>query len=304
MSDTGLVMDMKDRKVALSLCAAAEQFVGDTLAPTQWLEGGYEALVLKAEGSQGAIVLHASSSGRSRAELSWCHAVARHAHKTVSQVVVPVERDGDTLTEWRDGLLAVYPFVDGSGLDHNDPNLRRDAAQLLAKIHRGLLNWSGGLRRAATWETALSKLPVSLRDDDLDAWWNAAKAEGVLTSVIHGDYYRGNILCAHRKITGVIDWHDADTAPLALELAGAVFELCHDGDLLPKSTLAMDFIDAYRASGGPVPEHEIASLIRYMRQWIRRNVVNSLSLGSDEFDPYLQEQISAFRHLATNKWRP
>lgn len=243
-------MDIKDREVAQSLCAAAERFVGDTLEPAQWLEGGYEALVLKAEGRQGAIVLHASSSVRSRAELSWCDAVARQARKTVPQVVVPVERNGDTLAAWRGGLLAVYPFVDGFRLDHNDPNLRREAAQVLAKIHRGLLGWSGGLRRAATWETALAKLPVSLRDDALDAWWNAAKAESVLTSVIHGDYYRGNILCAHGKISGVIDWHDADSAPLALELAGAIFELCRDGDLVPKSTLAMDFIEAYRKSGG------------------------------------------------------
>lgn len=298
------VVDMKDRKVALSLCRAAEGLVGSTLTPVQWLEGGYEALVLKAEGRQGAIVLHLSSGQRSREELSWCHAVARHAHKTVPQVVVPIERDGDTLARWRDHLLAIYPFVDGLTLDHKDPSLRKEAARLLAKLHRGLLDWSGGPRPSGSWETALAELPVSLRDDDLDAWWNSAKAEGVVTSVIHGDYYRGNILCAGGTIVGVIDWHDAETAALALELAGAVFELCREGDLVPKATLARDFIGAYRDGDGPLPEQEIASLVRYMRLWIRRNIVKSLSVGSDELDPYIQQQIRAFRHFATAEWSP
>lgn len=290
---------MKDQEIALSLCAAAEAFVGSAVTPVQWLEGGYEALVLQAEGSQGAIVLHVSSSQRSRADLSWCHAVARHAHRVVPQVVVPIERDGNTLVQWRDRLLAVYPFVIGSTLDHKDPDLRSEAAGLLAKLHRGLLDWSGGSRPSGTWETSLAELPIALRSDDLDSWWNVAEAEGVVTSVIHGDYYRGNILCVGGTIAGVIDWHDAETAPLALELAGAVFELCREGELVPKVTLARDFLDAYRDSDGPVPEHEMASLARYMRLWIRRNVVKSLSVGSDELDPYLQEQVKAFRHLAT-----
>lgn len=297
-------MDVKDREVALSLCAAAEGFVGSTPTPVRWLEGGYEALVLKAQEHHRAIVLHVSSSQRSRAELSWCHAVAQHAQRTVPQVVVPIERDGDTLAEWGDRLLAVYPFVNGSTLDHKDSSLRNEAARLLAKLHRGLLDWSGGPRPSDTWETALAELPVSLRDDDLDAWWNATEAEGVVTSVIHGDYYRGNILCAGGTIAGVIDWHDAETAPLTLELAGAVFELCREGELLPKVALARDFIGAYRGSDGPVPEREITSLVRYMRLWIRRNVVKSLSVGSDELDPYIQQQISAFRNLATAEWKP
>lgn len=151
---------------------------------------------------------------------------------------------------------------------------------------------------------ASAKIPVSLRDDDLDAWWKAAEGEGIVTSVIRGDYYRGNILCAGGTIVGLIDWHDAETAPLALELAGAVFELCREGELVPKVTLATDFIDTYRGSDGPVPEREIASLVRYMRLWIRRNVVTSLSVGTDELDPYIQQQISAFRSLATADWKP
>lgn len=295
---------LEDREVALSLCAAAEGIVGSATTPLQWLEGGYEALVLKAEERHRTIVLHVSSSQRSRAELSWCHAVAKHAQKAVPQVVVPIERDGLTLVEWQDRPLAVYPFVSGSTLDHRTPSLRNEAARLLAKLHKGLLDWSGGSRPSGTWEKALVEIPVSLRDSDLDAWWKAAQAEGVLTSVIHGDYYRGNILCDNGTIAGVIDWHDAETAPLALELAGAVFELCREGELVPKVELARDFIGAYRESDGPVPEQEIASLIRYMRLWIRRNVVKSLSAGTDELDPYIQQQISAFRNLATAEWKP
>ena len=125
-----------------------------------------------------------------------------------------------------------------------------------------------------------------------------------MTSVIHGDYYRGNILCAGGEIAGIIDWHDAETATLALELAGAVFELCREGELVPKVQLARDFIGAYCDSGGPVPEQEIALLLQYMRRWIRRNIVKSLSIGTHELDPYIQQQINAFRHLASSKWTP
>lgn len=291
----------KDNSLALSLCATAENFLSWKPAPVRWLEGGDEALVLHVRGLGGAFVLHASPARLSCVELKWSHSVARHAGQTVPQVVSPLEREGRTLFKWEDYHVAVYPFVAGVALDQNNPRLREAAARMLAKLHRALMDWPGGARPTGGNPLESVVLPPRLHDRALDEWWEATKAKGVVRSVIHGDFYERNLLCSADAITGVIDWHDAALAPLALELAGAAFAFCQDAGHGLNFSRVDSFVGIYRAAGGPVPSGEIASLLEFMRLWIQRDVALNLASGSEAGDPYIQQQIKAFEQIAQHR---
>lgn len=264
--------------------------------PDVWLEGGDEALVLKALGAGQQYVLHASPPRLSREQLIWCHAVSSYAAKSVPQAVAPLERNGATLTEWRGQLISVFPYVDGSLASRRNASHRIAAAQSLAAIHRVLLDWSGGPRPSVNASATEQNSPLLMADAELDAWWHDAQPRA-LTSVIHGDFYPRNLICEGDAIAGVIDWHDATVAPLALELAGATFEFCRDEAHAVDMTSAQAFVAAYHEAGGPVPPHEIDDLMYYLRLWLRRDVALNLACGANEDDPYIARQIALFRQL-------
>ncbi len=290
----------------VGLCGALEQLLGVSVRALVRLEGGDEAVVLRAETTAGPLVVHVSPPWRTRAELAWVHAVARHAQRSVPQVVAPIAHGGETVFACDGRLVAVFPFVEGELLNRDDPLLRADAARLLAAIHRALLTWRGGTRPASSaGKPAPPPDPPELHDPALDAWWVKARERAFVVSATHGDYYRRNLLCAERRIVGVIDWHDAAVGPLALELAGATFELCRDDHHVLDLDRADAFVMAYRAADGPVPDRELAMLLPLMRVWIRSDVRSSLATDpAIAANGYAARQLRAFRELATCTWRP
>ena len=291
--------------VEISLVRAAEPFLGALAQSAEWLEGGDEALVLRVGTDLGEVVLHASPPWRRRKELEWAHAVVRHAHTRVPEVVAPFVRRGRTAFEWHGRLVAAFPFVAGEPLDRDDAVLRADAARLLALIHTALLDCSAGPRPESL---ALNHGPPAdlddLNDPALGAWWAAVRGQGFIVAPTHGDYYRRNLLCVNRRIAGVIDWHDSSIRPAALELAGATFELCRNDEHVLQLDRADAFIELYRAAGGPVPNREVEFLLSLIRLWIRNDVRSSLAHGGDVSDDYVAKQIRAFRELASCEWRP
>jgi Ser/Thr protein kinase RdoA (MazF antagonist) len=200
--------------------------------------------------------------------------------------------------EHKGQCAALFPFIDGDRLDREDPRLRDDAARCLAAIHRATRSGFDIPRPPSRWErTSLPELPAALLDASLDTWWNST--QGRLTMApIHGDYYRGNLLCRGRKLIGVIDWHDARVAPLALELAAATFELCKDTSQTLHVDRARAFVKAYLEADGPIPEREIELLPMLMRVWIREDVQRSLlQPNNPDGQAYRQQQIRAFQAL-------
>jgi Ser/Thr protein kinase RdoA (MazF antagonist) len=298
------MMNESRKSIARSLVHAAESFVG-TIAPRfQWLEGGDEALVLRAESVYGPIVLHVSPPWRTRAELVWAHAAARHARTHVPEVVAPIEHRAGTVFEWRGRPVAAFPFIAGEMLETDDPRLRADAARLLAAIHTTLQDFAGGPRPEPDGDRPVARAdPAALHDPALDAWWMSASSAGFTVGPTHGDYYRRNLLCANGRIVGVIDWHDASVRPLALELAGATFELCRNDEHVLSYDRAHEFVAAYCAAGGPISTREIEMMLPLIRVWLRDDVRSSLAYGARVDHPYVVKQMRAFGKLATSEWR-
>ena len=190
-------------------------------------------------------------------------------------------------------------------LDREDPVLRSEAAAILAAIHNALLDWRGGSRPLSGGRRPVPPPdPPDLRDPELDAWWLSVQDRTLLASVTHGDYYRRNLLCAKRRIVGVIDWHDAAVRPLAVELAGATFEMCRDDEHVLHLERANEFVASYRAAGGPVPERELGMLLPLTRLWVRNDARGALAHSGGPDDDYAAKQMRTFRALASVRWRP
>jgi Ser/Thr protein kinase RdoA (MazF antagonist) len=294
---------IRDRQTASSLVHAAEQFLGTDVRPSGWLDGGDEATVLRVDTGAGPVVLHVSPSWRTRDELEWVHSVAQHAHRRVLEAITPIECRGETAFEWQGRFVAAFPFVSGDMLDRDDAALRADAARLLAAIHVALSDFRGGGRPHDAVRAAPFADPTGLRDLALDAWW-ASVAPGLTTGPTHGDYYRRNLLCAGGQIVGVIDWHDANVRSIAVELAGATFELCRSDEHVFQFHRADDFVALYRSSKGPVPIDEIALLLKLIRVWIRDDVRSALASGGTVSDEYVVKQMQAFQELSSSDWVP
>lgn len=299
-------MSNDSTSVELSLLPAVERFIGIEVQPLEWLDGGDEAIVLRAATTLGDVVIHASPIWRTYAELEWVHAVSRHAHLRISEAIAPVECSGQTMFEWKGRIVAVFPFVVGEFLDRDDAILRANAACLLAAIHKSLLDFSGGVRPGfgVGSPATPAQEPGDIQDPDLDAWWYSARRRGLEIGPTHGDYYRRNLLCSDHRIIGVIDWHDASVRPLALELAQATFEICRNDKHALQFDRANEFVAIYRAAGGPIPAHDIELLLTLIRVWIREDVRWSLASGSDVCDDYIVKQMRAFRQLSNCEWVP
>jgi Ser/Thr protein kinase RdoA (MazF antagonist) len=287
-----------------SLVAAAEAFLGSCVRIGDWLEGGDEAGVLRAEAECGSFVVHVSPSWRTRAELEWSHAVVKYAHSQVQEAVAPFEREGLTIIEWKGQSVALFPFVDGEVLDRDNSALRTDAARTLAAIHRSLLRWSPGPRPETARRTLLPTPTTGLIDTDLDAWWLSIRNQQLMTAPTHGDYYRRNLLCANGKVVGVIDWHDAMVRPLVIELASATFELCKNDEHVLQFDRADEFVASDIAAGGPIPHNELKMLLAFIRLWIRDDALLSIAYDGDSGRDYARKQIRAFRDLSYCDWVP
>jgi len=145
--------------------------------------------------------------------------------------------------------------------------------------------------------------PNALHDPALDEWW-ASVGPGLTRGPTHGDYYRRNLLCTGGRIVGVIDWHDASIRSLAVELAGATFELCRSDEHVLQCDWADEFVASYRSAGGPVLNDEIALLLNLVRVWIRDDVRSALAYGGTVSDEYVAKQMQAFQKLSSCEWKP
>lgn len=158
------------------------------------------------------LVVRLSPSWRSVAGLAWTHRAARVLAAGNAEVICPLPGlDGTTIFAWRDRPVSVWPYVQGQTLDRDDVNQRTAAAGLLARLHRSALATSepnDAPPAPIPPDARVQVLPDAELDAELTGWHDgAARAEP--QAVVHGDFYRRNILCRAGKIVGLIDWDDA-----------------------------------------------------------------------------------------------
>lgn len=263
-------------------------------AATPIVGGGDECVVWRVD-SRPPTVVRMSPNFRSLGEIAWTHRVVDLLSDVPEALRPLTARDGSTAFAWRDCPVSVWPFIDGVPLDRDEPDQRRRAAELLARLHRV----AAAAGPIADRLTALPvRQPTVLPDPELDTWlrdWRPGPPFGVM----HGDFYRRNILCRAGQIIGLIDWDEARQGPLITELARATWELCKApaGDRL-LADRAAQFVDEYRRAGGPAVSSD--AMTPLIRQHLRAEVdaAEQARRRGEHIDAdYQAAEIRAFTNL-------
>jgi Ser/Thr protein kinase RdoA (MazF antagonist) len=269
----------------LELARAA--FGIDTSAEPERLHGGEESAAYRV----GEHVIRLSPTWRDDLELEWCYAIATLTSRRVSEAVAPLRtEDGRCVLRVGGRPVTVWPHIDGTWADDEH---WAQAAALLARLHRVLGQYSVAPRPAET--SPVAETP-ELDDPDLDRAISQLHDRYPRRHPLHGDCYHGNILVKGGRIAGLVDWDNAFVGPPEEELAWAAWEWSDARDRLDPSQCA-EFVDAYRAAGGPaaaIDEATIATVVRARLRWEigYSRAMRDRGVGSDA--DYEAESVAAF----------
>ena len=285
--------------------ALRRHYGGDFSEEWTPLKGGYENDVYHV----ADYVVCISPPSRTAENLQWTHMLTRHCAEAVPQVIAPIAAiDGTTVLMWQGRAVSVFPFIAGDLLDLRDMGLVRQAARLLGEIHTAGLGWDKPKEPSPTGTASILDQPIPdeaayLHDDALDAWVGAFFArDDLIIGPVHGDYYRGNILCADGgAIRGIIDWDESEIRPILTEIAWATWEFTHNaaGDDLDMAR-ARDFLHAYGTTCNLFNQADKGAIIplirRHLRYEIRRSILAERRGESVDL-AYQQAEMRAFQQL-------
>ena len=213
------------------LLAIIAQRYGLSLGQARQLDGGDECLVWSVPSHQGPLVVQSSPCWSSPERLAWTHRLMLSLQAVLPQVIAPLRAlDGSTLFRYNDRSVALFPYVAGAPFDRENPKLRQEAATFLARLHATLLNRapdSAGLPRhllIGAPPLPPAPDPDSLIDLELDTWRTTLlqKSASFSTGLIHGDYYRRNLLTQEEQIIALLDFDDLHLDFLMQEVPGQV----------------------------------------------------------------------------------
>ncbi len=273
------------------------------------IQNGDECRVFRVEAAGVSRIVRVHPERHRASRIRWTHALAVHCRLTVPEVVAPLAlASGSSVAMLGGHPVSVFPWVPGDDLDAEDAGLRLQAASVLAALHRAsapfaLAPPAGGPPTAI--EDA--PLPGFVQDPDFDAWERALPSLGLLRLPIHGDFYPRNVLATPERITGVIDWDEAQIDYRMAELSWTVWELCQnaEGDDFSRER-AEAFVDRYRTDAPPCSGQELDLLVPFIRRRLRREILYQLAVierggpWNDEHQAYLDSEIRAFANLRSS----
>lgn len=277
---------------------------GTELEPVEGPISGEESTGWRVASLRGDLFVQVMPTWRSADDVGWVHEVIRSVAATVPEAVAPLAgADGRTVVVLDRRPVAVFPFVRGDPLDAGDQDMRSQAAGLLARIHRALLHRPTPRPRPGPLSPPTPPVadPPEIRDPELETWWRALRNLGRLRGPIHGDVYPMNIRCHAGRIVGVIDWMEAHVDFIGQELGWTTWELAQtdSGEDLNWDT-ATEFLERYRAEGGPVPRTEDGDLVQFIRWRLRNEIRADLArraAGEPSDSAYTRAELRAFARL-------
>ncbi|WP_405164857.1 phosphotransferase [Nocardia sp. NBC_01499] len=263
------------------------------------LFGGEESAAYRV----GEVVVRIGGVDRDPAEVEWCNGIATAAARTVPEAVAPLPRaNGATVEVVAGRPITVWPLIEGEWASSEDPVQVAEAAGLLARVHRALVDYRPVPRPKRSFlEVGLDGAPSDeLPDPELDSWL-AEFSSTARTQPLHGDYYEGNLLARDGHVTAVLDWDEALIGPPEVELASAAMEFA---DVLGIDLSgALTFVDAYHAAGGTAGQLDDLALAQLMRHRLRREAVyfglavaRGVQHDADDLE-YHRQRMDTFRLL-------
>lgn len=245
---------------------------GRTVTTPRLLREGLLNQSWRIEAPDGPYVLRVSRPERTWEQVAYEHTLIRALREHVTAVVAPLPgTDGETAQRWRERILSLFPYVEGSPGTTVEPEVRsRQAATTLAQVHRSSVKLRFAQRPGwrsvdehprLIWPTVR---PVLERDlsrgadlaklfsvfdrevSSLDAWLEDLHRSGrpLLRAPVHGDFNPRNLLFQGNHLMAVIDWDDCRIEPILWEVAQVGFGA---PDTDPRV-----FFQSYLDAGGPL----------------------------------------------------
>jgi Ser/Thr protein kinase RdoA (MazF antagonist) len=242
--------------------------------------------------------------------IEWEHAVVTALAAEIPEIPAPVPA-ADGATWFRHGDVAVWllPFVEGRPADVTREAHRLEAAAPLGRLHaagagiaaprpdvRPLreLAWPDPPLRDALVEHAHALPAARAWAIDFVA---GLRSRPLATGLIHGDFFRGNVLLAGHRAIGLLEWEEATVDWQAYDLANGVWEFCHQGGDDFERADGERFVAAYREAGGTVPPREDDLLGRFIRVRRMMEVLRAPTDRHVDWD-YHHYNMRAFANLA------
>jgi Ser/Thr protein kinase RdoA (MazF antagonist) len=252
------------------------------LAIGERLEGGYANDLFKVVADGAALVLRLKHPPVVEDDVAWEHRLAALLAERLREVPAPVPaRDGRTFVALEDTVGWLMPFVDGAPADPAREQHRLEAARALGKVHRAGADLALPGRPRLRPLARLAWPPLVVRPELED--WEATIAEErawaiayvaalagrrLPASLVHGDFFPGNVLMSGDEAVAVVDWEEAQVDWLTWDLANAVGTFCSGaGEDLDRAA-GERFVAAYRAAGGtaaPRDDELLEPLVRVKR---------------------------------------
>jgi Ser/Thr protein kinase RdoA (MazF antagonist) len=193
----------------------------EQVAVGERLEGGYANDLWRIRGDGATYVLRIKHPPIDEPDIGWEHRLAGWLSKRLSVVVAPI--DGGRMVRLGDRVGWLIPFIDGTPADPLCEAHRRAAGCGLGRLHRAgesvAIPPRPRLRPLAEleWPPAvvvpeLEKWAATIAD--ARAWAisfveSVARERALPASVIHGDYFPGNVLVGGDELAGIVDWEEA-----------------------------------------------------------------------------------------------
>jgi Ser/Thr protein kinase RdoA (MazF antagonist) len=228
------------------------------------MEGGYANDLFRLEADGRSLVLRLMHPPVDADDIAWEHRLVRLLAKRMPEVHAPIATPaGETIVPFGDRLGWLVPFVGAEPADPGRPVHRVEAARALGRLHRagsGLdLPPRPCLRPLAELEWPPLRIPSQLQAwratiTTVGAWAvsfvsELADRRQLPWTLVHGDFFPGNLLVADDRAAAIIDWEEAQVDWATWDLASAIGSFCRVGDNLDgKASRA--FVSGYRDAGG------------------------------------------------------
>ena len=251
-------------------------------------------------------MLHIKYPPSNAESMDWEHRQVRVVNSDVPVVLAPRPAlDGSTWFWHDDRPVWLVPWADGAPATSED---RRAVAEVLGRLPSC---------RARVWprpgHRRLLELPLPTVGDyppEFDAWQSLMHGERrrltrlvewlersrrPLTGFTHNDIFEGNVLVHHGRLSAVLDWEEADLDWLVWDLASAMWSFRSSGGSELSTDAAGDFMQSYRAAGGPMPPEEEDLIVPLIRA---RLLIEVLRAPHDR-EPQWDHQLASLRAYTT-----
>jgi Ser/Thr protein kinase RdoA (MazF antagonist) len=246
------------------------------------LEGGYANDLFHVTADGGESVLRVKYPPVHADDIAWEHRLQRVLARRLDEVQAPLAAvDGSTYFSIEQRAAWLVPFVAGETADPAREQHRLAAARALGRLHRAGSDIGVEPRPRQTPLRELPWPPLTV-PPELKAWgaeiadaraWAVSFVEALhetrplATSLVHGDFFPGNVLVTADRVVAVIDWEEAQFDWVIWDLAGALGSFCGVDDGFDRAAAAR-FVAAYRAAGGtaaPDDDDALLPLVRVKR---------------------------------------